>query len=186
MLQQTTQLQEISFLPLNKVIDTPHISLRPIHEHFASFVHREYTANIARCMYREPCNTFLETKLRIQEDIEKMKEQKMSSFVICENSTGNPCGCALLTHKKRNPKIGIWIAKDYQQKGYGTGAVWALKTYAKQNLPPHQYITVLVSRQNFPAIALLGKLGAELRPHITYKANEAGHNGALLTYRLYH
>lgn len=187
LLQSVNTVQQNKvFFPQDQVIHAPGFSLLALNPNFESFIHTQYTPEIARCMYRKPCDTFSETKQRIYDDVDKMIEGTLSSFVICVKSIQNPVGCAMLHHKKASPKIELWIAKKDQRKGHATEAIFALKKFAKENLRNHAYLTAIVSAQNDPAICLMNKLKAKRGRHTTYKYNEAGEKGELLTFRLYH
>ncbi len=168
---------------LPKVVELGKLVLIPICPGHTQQIHREYTDEVAKLLYTQPCGSFHETENRIRRAITLMGEGKQTTFAVftIENEF---IGCAELKHNNQHPRAIIWITASQQGKGYGTKIFKMLKKYAFDVLRLN-FIQMSIALDNKPAIAIVEAAGARKQRATINKCNERGVCGRLAVYRLY-
>jgi len=184
---QQTGLRQTSGLLLNRVIDTPKITLQPISLEFISEIHSGYTHEVAKFLYAQPCKKLSDTARRIEFAIEQMRLGLQSNFQIRDNETDSFIGCANVRHHKPKspPRLAFWLKEEWQHRGFGTETYMALKKYIDSTLI-YEFLVIKILDENIAAKHLLKKIGAkELDEIFMLKINEHGVKNRLITYRIY-
>jgi len=179
------RVEETKPLPLQRVICTEQITLRPINVCCAEEIHYRYTQNVAKDLFAQQCKTPIETFYRIHVTRKQMLLGLQSAFTVHDNNDSSAfLGCAVLLHQKVSPRPVFWVREDKQHQGFGTQIFAALKKYAQEFLS-FEFMIAKATEENKWGRRILEKQGAKVQGYVTLKENESGVENRILSYRLY-
>lgn len=100
---------------------------------------------------------------------------KKHFFVIVENLSGNPIGTTDIRPYEDTYRadVGLWIGKDYQDKGYGTSVIRQLVVYGFDRLGLEK-IEATVFVGNIPSRRIFEKNGFKLEGTIRKAVRKRG------------
>lgn len=135
------------------------VTLKPVSSVYEAELFRELTEEVARYLVFQPTGDIDDTRDFISQSREEMGNGTALKMVILDRITGSFLGYVnLRLIDTREPKIGIWIAKSEQGKGYGKQAVQALMEWADGNLV-YDFLRYPVASENIPSQRLAESLG---------------------------
>jgi len=142
-------------------INTERLILKPISEEFISEVNQYFTTEITVYMPYDPDGNKQDTINFIQSSIDNLKNQTEIVFVILNNSNKEFIGCCGIHNiNSESVKIGLWIKKDSQSKGFGKETVTNLLHFIEANFNI-DYIIYPVDEENIRSRKIPEGLGFE-------------------------
>lgn len=139
-----TESERLKFSPFH---------LENVEEVFQKFVraNERYFVNAHMPKTLEDERAFLESEVKRQE------EHAILSRFVYEKETGEFMGTVGLAFHEHGPEIGLWLAPEYQGRGYGSEAYAAMLDWLSANFPEVTEVTHRTLAENSASIALAEK-----------------------------
>lgn len=167
-----------------EIIETEHLSLKPISLDYKEEIFREFTPEVTVYMAPKPAESIAETISFIESSMKSNSAGTNFQIVITDKATEEFIGCGGLHHiDTKTPELGIWIKISAHGHGYGKETMQALKKWADENLD-YEYILYPVADVNIASRKIPESMGGKIVREYD-SVNGLGQAMHLLEYRIY-